>query len=297
MEKPENDGETQVPDVRFLSEGNKISVAVYMMENTEYLNILRGVVKDTGSVNEGAKNVQNSRKTDGVEDFEDSDAENDNDSIEEIKNIAELIPNKSFEDTMDFQDVYIMGNTTYRYCIRYRVNGVYYFSGWSKKVDVPEGKGMTSPLYIVENENGADSLNIEYNEENGTMTIRTIKDSLLSGEFDENTERFNEEEIEVNKYTEENETEFTVSLVFHYEENENITSRAFSIESLVNEYSMGGSLKYYISSTNATNYNISVLVTPDFYGKNVVVDGFIGEQITKFEKKVGRKLFGQKSHQ
>lgn len=292
VERLENDGEAQVPDAYFLGGENKVCLSIYTMENTEYLNILRGVIKDS----DGTKN-----KADDIDDTKDvensENTENVKNSIENIENIAELIPKTSFEDTLPFEDVYVMQDTSYRYCIRYKVKGTYYFSGWSKKVTIPADKGRISPLYIIQGGNDTDPLNIEYSEEGRTITIRTIKESLLpakdkeyGNQFSDKEERFNENEIEINKNkTKSDEKGFNVGLVLQYAEDENITSRFFSIENLVDTYTVnedGNTIsKYYISATKATNYAMSVLITPDFYGKNIIVDGFIGEQITEFKDK------------
>lgn len=292
VERPENDEEMQVPDAYFLDGENKVCLSIFTMENTEYLNILRGVVKESDGAENKADDIDD---TNGGENSE--NAENIKNSIENIENIAELIPKTSFEGTLPFEDVYILQNTSYRYCIRYKVKGVYYFSGWSKKVTVPENKGKTSPLYIIQGGNDIDPLNIEYSEGEGTITIRTIKESLLpekdseyGSQFSDREERFNENEIEINKNkTKKDETGFNVGFVLHYAEDENITSRFFSIENLLDTYSInedGNTIsKYYISATKATNYAISMFLTPDFHGKNIIVDGFIGEQITESKDK------------
>lgn len=260
-ENPTSIGEDQKPFVKTEREDKLISVYVHIVKNIDYLNILRRGVKGKDSIEYG-----------------------------KIENIAEIIPKRSIKQSAYFFDKHFsIGYERYQYRIRYRIDGKYEFSQWSDEVSIASTWNTTdlkpSGLnYIAEK----DAINMAYRD-NGKLMLKEIQTAYLP-ESSENSDgdgifkisdfqdTFDSIYLDEETYND----GYVPCLTFSYTNGENKSekvSRVFDIDSLVikdRDSETGEYLAPYI----AVEFNIATLVSSDFFNKDVLLEGLIGEKVT-----------------
>ena len=255
-ESPTSIGEYQKPFVKIENEDKLISVYVHIVKNIDYLNILRRGVSGKDSIKYG-----------------------------KIENIAEIIPKKSIKQSAYFSDRHFsIEYERYQYRIRYRIDGKYEFSQWSDEVSI--AGAYNSPdvedglNYIIKK----DAINMVYRD-NEKLMLKEIKTVYLP-ESSENSDdngifkmsdfqnTFDSIYLDEKTYND----GYVPCLTFSYTNGENKSekvSRVFAIDSFVIKDG-DRETKEFI----AVDFNIATLVTSDFFNKDVLLEGFVGEKVT-----------------
>ncbi len=162
-------------------------------------------------------------------------------------NIGQVIPKKNQETAFTFEDSLILQNVGYQYRVRYCMDGYYYFSNWSDiKSNNNECKYEDEDDFIPD----VDSCYLQYNSETSSLTLKgNCINAIIGGP----------------------------ALIFSYKDKETTVSRVFALPR-----------KEEIVDTEDekileedTPIDLRSLLTSDFFGKNITLEGFIGEDVVK----------------
>ena len=164
-------------------------------------------------------------------------------------NVGQVIPNKNQETAFTFEDALIYKGTDYQYCVRYCMGDYYYFSNWS---DI-KSSGSCGKELSFSFEPDVGNCYLQYNSATSSL--------MLMGDVDD--------KIDVKKGV--------PALIFSYKDKETTVSRVFALP-----------IQEEIVDTDAekilkvgTPIDLRSLLTSDFFGKDITLEGFIGEDVVE----------------
>lgn len=177
-----------------------------------------------------------------VRDFENSD-------FGEIVNVGQVIPKKNQETAFTFEDTLICKGVDYQYCVRYCMGDYYYLSNWS---DI---RSNAAAKFLNESEITPDVGNcyLQYNSATSSL--------MLMGDVDD--------KIDVKKGV--------PALIFSYKDKETTVSRVFALP--IKEEIKGSDAEKILEV--GTPIDLRSLLTSDFFGKDITLEGFIGEDVVE----------------
>lgn len=158
-------------------------------------------------------------------------------------NVGQVIPKKNQETAFTFEDILICKGVDYQYCVRYCMGDYYYLSNWS---DI---RSNADAEFVNESEITPDigSCYLQYNSATSSLTLKDGEIDAIKG---------------------------FPALIFSYKDKETTVSRVFALP-----------IKEGIANKNileeGTPIDLRSLLTSDFFGKNITLDGFIGEAVVE----------------
>lgn len=158
-------------------------------------------------------------------------------------NVGQVIPKKNQETAFTFEDTLIYKGTDYQYCVRYCMGDYYYFSNWS---DI-KNSGSCGHELSVSFEPDVGSCYLQYNSATSSLTLKDGEIDAIKG---------------------------IPALIFSYKDKETTVSRVFALpirEEDPNEKIL----------EEETVIDLRSLLTADFFSKEIILDGFIGEDVTE----------------
>lgn len=164
-------------------------------------------------------------------------------------NVGQVIPKKNQETAFTFEDTLICEGVDYQYCVRYCMGDYYYLSNWSDIRSNADAKFV--------NESGitpdVGNCYLQYNSATSSL--------MLMGDVDD--------KIDVKKGV--------PALIFSYKDKESTVSRVFALP--IKEGIKGSDAEKILEV--GTPIDLRSLLTSDFFGKDITLDGFIGEDVVK----------------
>lgn len=261
------------PSIRFNEDGNEIIVSIYLRNDTEYLNIFR--VK-----------LENGRLP------KIRDKEN-------VSNIAQIVPYDKALNAISYLDKYIEKGTKYSYCIRYYNGSIYDYSDWT---DWPVNENAeTESQDSIDEENFDDSSepdgqllppkgvvfeekDLKYNTENCYFRYdeKNYKLLVMAGTVENDEEETEEPEtVDLNN----NDSKVVIENVDTFDE-------SFDTCLVVTDDKMHTkTFRVIPANKNDSGENIGFIagdfidlrstITPDFFDKDITIDGLIYRKFTK----------------
>lgn len=167
-----------------------------------------------------------------------------------IVNVGQVIPKKNQETAFTFEDTLICKGVDYQYCVRYCMGDYYYLSNWS---DI---RSNAAAKFLNESEITPDVVGncyLQYNSATSSLM-------LMGG---------NDDKIDVKKGV--------PALIFSYKDKESTVSRVFALP--IKEEIKGSDAEKILEV--GTPIDLRSLLTSDFFGKDITLGGFIGEDVVK----------------
>lgn len=161
-------------------------------------------------------------------------------------NVGQVIPKKNQETAFTFEDALIYKGTDYQYCVRYCMGDYYYFSNWS---DI-KNSGSCGHELSVSFEPNVGSCYLQYNSATSSLM-------LVGGDIDA--------------------IKGVPALIFSYKDKETTVSRVFALP--IQEEIKGSDAEKILEV--GTPIDLRSLLTSDFFGKDITLEGFIGEDVVE----------------
>ncbi|MBP3561546.1 MAG: hypothetical protein J6J67_03470 [Treponema sp.] len=162
-------------------------------------------------------------------------------------NVGQVIPKKNQETAFTFEDTLICKGVDYQYCVRYCMGDYYYLSNWS---DI---RSNANAKFVNESEITPDivSCHLEYDSATSSLVLEGDNniDALKGGP----------------------------ALIFSYKDKETTVSRVFALP--IKEDIKGSDAEKILKV--GTPIDLRSLLTSDFFGKDITLEGFIGEDVVE----------------
>ena len=163
-----------------------------------------------------------------------------------VLNIGQVIPKKNQETAFTFEDALIYKGANYQYCVRYCMGDYYYLSNWSD-IKSNDDFGFDNESQIKPD---VGSCYLQYNSATSSLM-------LVGGDIDA--------------------IKGVPALIFSYKDKETTVSRVFALP--IQEEKKGSDAEKILEV--GTPIDLRSLLTSDFFGKDITLEGFIGENVTE----------------
>ncbi len=166
-------------------------------------------------------------------------------------NIGQVIPKKDQQTSFTFVDAWICRGVNYQYRVRYCMGDYYYLSNWSDVRNNSEAEHTLNSDLITDTGN----CYLKYDSEKESLMV-------MGG---------NDDEIDVKIGV--------PALIFSYKDKETTVSRVFAL-SIKEEEIKGPNGERLLKV--GTPIDLRSLLTSDFFGKEITLEGVIGEDVCKY---------------